>query len=309
MKEMRDNPETPSPSALQLYAKPSALRFLLAAGFDWACMIGAILLASAVDHWLTLLFAVFVVGSRQHALTLLGHEGAHFNISRHNRALNDWITCLVVMWPTFAPLDGYRKFHWGHHKFLGTNQDPERGHRALHPSDWSLPASRMRILALCCRDLLGGGLFELARLMKAMPAVSWGDRLGPPILWAAAAGVLWHFGQLWIMGVWVGAYVTVFLALFRLRIWTEHLGIDDLGTSGSYLLTANWFERFTVFPHYTWLHYEHHRWPAIPCWHLTKVRSLMVKATPVTLGELLSGFESGSYPSEAMNALRAQARS
>ncbi|MBU0799788.1 MAG: fatty acid desaturase, partial [Alphaproteobacteria bacterium] len=55
--------------------------------FDWALIVGSIALFMAYKNPLTFVLAVLVVGNRQHALTILGHDGTHFTISK-NRFIN-----------------------------------------------------------------------------------------------------------------------------------------------------------------------------------------------------------------------------
>src|SRR5208282_4423229 len=54
---------------------------------DWAVIVGAVTVAHVFSNPLTWLLALLVIGNRQHALAILGHDGTHFTLS-HDRRLN-----------------------------------------------------------------------------------------------------------------------------------------------------------------------------------------------------------------------------
>lgn len=55
-------------------------------------------------------------------------------------------------------------------------------------------------------------------------------------------------------------------AVFWMRTWLEHVGLEAAGRKESHRLSANALERFLFFPHNTWLDYEHHLYPQVPYW-------------------------------------------
>ena len=93
----------------------------------------------AVFVWpnpLTVLIAGLVIGNRQHALALLGHDGTHFTIT-YKRKVNDVLTNLLTWVPLGLTLDGYRNLHKFHHQFLGTESDPEVVYKGLKAEEWT----------------------------------------------------------------------------------------------------------------------------------------------------------------------------
>ena len=64
-------------------------------------------------------FAVAFIGSRQHALLVLMHDGVHYRLLR-NRRLNDWMSEVILAWPHLVTARQYRKNHFAHHKYLNT---------------------------------------------------------------------------------------------------------------------------------------------------------------------------------------------
>ena len=98
--------------------------------------------------------------------------------------------------------------------------------------------------------------------------------LGPLILWSAAGLVLYRLDSLWILGVWAISLITGFWAVFRVRAFTEHVHVPMKGKETSHRFTAGWLARFYFFPHNTYCHYEHHKWPQVPFYNLPALRQL-----------------------------------
>ena len=52
---------------------------------DWAVIAASLALFWRWPSALTLLAAILITGNRQHALTVLGHDGTHYTLSRNTR--------------------------------------------------------------------------------------------------------------------------------------------------------------------------------------------------------------------------------
>lgn len=261
--------DDPLRSEIRKLERPSTARYLGRALGNWA-EIGAIFLV-AHHFWNppVVFLCVLLLGTRQHALAMLGHDGAHRAVSR-NRTLNDAITSLLVFYPIYGGLDGYRHFHFSHHRLTGRDEDPEFAFKRRYPADWDLPLERGRLFRLLLLDLSGWNARQLLQVGALAPPRSLADRVGPLLWHLGAAWVLWKLELLWIAPVWVWAFLTSHWAVFRLRVWTEHTG-----TRGTHRIRATWLERLLIVPHNTWYHWEHHRFPGVPCWNLPAVRDLL----------------------------------
>ena len=105
--------------------------WLTDAAIDWLVIGGALADDPAyVPHFYTVLAGILIIGNRQHALAILGHDGTHYTLSR-NAALNDFLTNLFCFWPLGLTVSGYRALHYAHHKNTGTENDPELGHKRM----------------------------------------------------------------------------------------------------------------------------------------------------------------------------------
>jgi fatty acid desaturase len=95
-------------------------------GLEWLLILAALALWARVPEPAVWLLAFVVIGTRQHALVNLAHEGAHYNLSRNHR-LNDWICDLLCAAPVLLETSSYRRGHLPHHVHLGDAElDSER---------------------------------------------------------------------------------------------------------------------------------------------------------------------------------------
>src|SRR5579864_8955593 len=113
----------------QLSAR-SLFPWLFDAAFDWMVIASALALIQLWPHIWTIAAGMLLIGNRQHALAILGHDGTHYTISR-NGAVNDFLTNLLCFWPLGLTVSGYRTLHYAHHKHTGTEHDPELGHKRM----------------------------------------------------------------------------------------------------------------------------------------------------------------------------------
>ena len=249
------------------------LRWLLAALIDWAIIIGAMWFAVTGGEWWMYLIALFVVGNRIQGLALLGHEGAHYMVSK-NKVLNDFLTNIFTFYAYGFNVEPYRHMHIKHHEYLGSQLDPELDEKRKTATAWDLPMSRKDMIVQFLRDCSFGAVRE------ELSFVSW---LGKPkskvdfAIHLAWYGVV--LGSLYMLGgfmlilkvvlIWEIAVATTFWAMFRLRMYTEHMGNAD-----AYRIKASWWAKLFFLPHNTWYHWEHHYNYNVPFFRLPKLRKL-----------------------------------
>jgi fatty acid desaturase len=240
---------------------------------DWSIVVAAYWAAARAHHWLAYGIAILIIGTRQHALGILAHDGAHGLISR-NRMVNRLLTELGA-WPLFVNVHGgYKEWHWEHHRELGTNADSELfGFRRL-PA-YQAPVSLARVIALFCTALLGLGLHELIMFVVLVRPRGFMNWLLLSGFWVAVFGIAWWLGVLWVPLMWIVALCTSFWAVFRVRTFGEHVGtLAGPGQEASHRHEVGLLGRFFFFPHNVWYHYEHHLYAAVPFFNLPKVRAL-----------------------------------
>ncbi|MDP2837866.1 MAG: fatty acid desaturase [Candidatus Moranbacteria bacterium] len=256
------------PEMMLELSTPRPWRWLSGVLFDWACIISVLVLVWLTFHPLVILLAIVVIGNRQHALSIMAHDGGHF-LAAKNKWLNDFLTVTFAFYPLSIGLSGYRKFHFAHHSFMGTENDPEFPSKKLDTPFWDLPTTPHNIFWLAIKDLSGLNIRTLWHLIQTFPRVTPMDFIGPVLWWTIVGGILLSFHLWWVIALWIIATATSFLACFHLRVWTEHVG-----TTSVHRISPLWWQRLIFLPHNTWCHYEHHEWPTIPYWRLPKSRSL-----------------------------------
>jgi fatty acid desaturase len=223
---------------------------------NWFVIAAAIFLAYLFNHIAGYVLAVLIVGTRQHALAVLAHEGAHHHVIRHRR-LNDALTCVFCFWPLGVGLHGWRKFHFKHHRTVGTAADPELAIKQKYPGRWSPQTNQLRQFVA---DLLGLSVLETTMLIRLAKPERVSDVLGPAATILAGWAAVLYWADWRALAIWHGAFVTSFWAVFRLRAFTEHVGT----TSTHRLSEPPLWKKLLFLPENTWLHWEHHKLPAVP---------------------------------------------
>lgn len=239
-------------------------RWMFALVIDWLIIVLSIWGACYFEQWALYILAWLIVGNRQHALTVLGHEGVHRLISR-NQILNDALSNIFCFWPLTMSIHGYRRFHFQHHRFLKTDNDPEK--ILLEMDYFSLPVTAKTLTFRVIKDLLGLGVFDTSFVLDKMRASNFLDRALPFIFLFVVSAIfillsLWEVPLIWIISMCTSQF-----AITRLRTWTEHTGI-----SGTHKFSANNFILHAIYPHNIWIHQEHHDNPLIPFYNLPLAR-------------------------------------
>lgn len=240
---------------------------------DWLTIVAVFYVVHLVNHWAIWPPASLIIGARVHALGLLAHDATHRTAFK-NRFLNDVLGEVFVFWTFLMVLDdGYRPWHFEHHRKLGTPEDPELSYRSLRP--YNEAVSWKRIWLIFALDMLGLGIIGLFRFLKAVFPYKRPIRfLGPILLWAAFATITIYTDNLWILLLWTYSLLGGFWAVFRIRTWTEHIEVTPMGKETSHRFLANPIACFLFFPHNTYCHYEHHVWSQVPYYNLPRLRSL-----------------------------------
>lgn len=264
------------------------MRWLLDVVVNWSTIILFFYIAVRADGFWTFLTMGFLIGSRLHALALLGHDGAH-RLAVPNRAINDFLTDWLIAYPLFVVTEGYREWHFEHHRHLGTAKDPELdSYRGQRPYVGKLTAKK--VVGVFLLDLTGFGFFGLLKFMKAVfPRRRPSLFLGPIIFWIVFAVATFGTGRGWIFGLYVYSIVGGFWAIFRFRSWTEHVGVAREGKENSHRFATNRLVRYLFFPHNTHCHYEHHRWSQVPYYNLPKLREKSIARRILPLRAIFSG--------------------
>lgn len=274
-------------TTLQAFTRRRPSRWLAAAALEWTIILGLVWACVATGFWPLWVVAIFVIGTRQHALGILAHEAVHSLVST-NRVVNDLLGNLFAAYPLTYPVEGYRVAHLKHHGTLDTPADPERLTIDLYPEEWTFPMSRRRAVWLLVRDVFGIHQVAVKDLMKyiwQLPDGRWIPHLARVVAWhavvialAVATGHLLAYVLLWIVPL-----LTVAVMCFRIRTVAEHSGIydgevrfqrasmDTVATTRT--ITGNRVMQFLFGPYHMCYHVEHHLYPNVPVFELRRLHA------------------------------------
>ncbi len=264
----------------------SLFPWLTHAVMDWIVIGAALAMIQLRPQFFTALAGILIIGNRQHALAVLGHDGTHYTLSRHAR-LNDVLTNLFCFWPLGLTVSGYRALHYAHHKHTGTAEDPELGHKRLRAPQWDLPATPLKILRYALLDLIGYSLADYLIIVRFAKPQSRREYAPLVLFHSVALCVLLACGLWPIAAAWYFSLVTSFMMFFRLRLWLEHQGTDE-----TQRIALNSWQGAILAPHNAWHHWEHHKYPTIPYHKLPEVRRRLRGPAIFRLRDLIAAFAS-----------------
>jgi fatty acid desaturase len=270
------------PAILKQLSQTAMLPWVLRVIFDWLQIAFAFFLILKFPHPVTYLFSWMLLGIKMNSLEILMHDAAHFTLSR-NRQLNDFLGYTLVSIPLGASLSGYRKFHLEHHRHQGTERDPEIHYQSARPR-WARPLNPARLRYLFLTDLIGFGLVDIMHGLKGIRPQKKFEPILNGIFLASVLYLSWKMNALVIVPFWLLAGATSHWALFRLRTFTEHAGVDLTPR-----FKASPFYRYILFPHNTHMHHEHHAFPTVPLWNLPKLRENLVSVEIQSESQLFDG--------------------
>ena len=219
----------------------------------------------------TVLAALLLLGARQLGMAVIYHDCSH-GVFFRTRWLNDVVGHWLAGGLLNTSMYAYRSYHLKHHKFAGTEDDPDLGIASAYPT------SRASLKRKLTRDLSGRTGWKA---LKAQVAKFRFDRNLPFVLsHVALLGVLWLSGAPWAYLLWWLAYVFVHQLVTRLRFMGEHgVAVDRLSPDArenTCTTLVSWWERLLVAPNYVNFHLEHHLSAAVPCYRLAPLHELLV---------------------------------
>ena len=260
-----------------------ALSARLIAG-EWLTLIALITMAKLVDHPIFTIFAIVAIGSRQHSLAILMHEGAHYHLSNH-RGINDRLAEVFAAWPLFIDLSSYRKTHFEHHNHTNTLNDPDW--RRKQNADWCFPKTPSQMVVLWLKVL-----FDLRSKLAFVASVSglhgffarsdWWKGLPRIAYWIGCVCLFLRFrlgADLFMF--WLIPYLFVFYPIAHLRSIAEHFGLDhhlDDPLTQTRTTMAGWFESLLICPNHINYHLEHHLAPSVPSYNLPALHRVLMES-------------------------------
>jgi fatty acid desaturase len=238
-------------------------------------------------------FALCIVlsGIHLHRLAIFGHDAAHFLFSKNHR-LNDLLANIFCYYPLGATVAGYRPWHLEHHRYVGTDRDPELVFKSGRL--YQLPVSRKTFARRAIFDMIGAGTIEILKLLNAIRPRTLRDFLGLSVYWAAMAAAAVYFHKVEILAMHMVSIFSVFWMVFRIRNFSEHIG-----TTTTHRFSASPLWAYLVFGHNTFYHFEHHSKASVPAHLLPELRTQSPSQPVLSLTELFDLFATGTAHSDS----------
>jgi len=280
-------PERLPPAKIKELSALQPGRALAATAEEWAAIAASIAICVYFWHPALYLLAVMVIGSRQHALLILGHDASHYRYLP-TRWQNDLFANLLLMWPTFASVEGFRKFHGTHHQFTNLPGDGNRHiwytHDAMGELEpgWVFPKTRLGLaLVLLRRAFFFTGMFWIVRGLV-------GSFLIPSPHWMLVAKLAFYLGVAGALTVfdawggfllyWLVPFCTWHILVQYVRIICEHSAVES--DEEEYSITRStiptWLESIFILPRNVGYHLEHHWYPSVPFYRLPELHQQLM---------------------------------
>jgi fatty acid desaturase len=282
----------PTPEFREQLRRIPNLRNALAVVALYAQTIAIVVLAVHFGNWprnlpvnLLVWVAAFVLMGRAHAqFAALMHEAAHRLLFR-NRKLNDFVGRWLLGFPSFTPIDAYRRGHMAHHR---EEFGPDEPDIALYRG---YPISRDSMRRKLVRDATGQTGWKLFKgLLGAARSQNQAIRFQARAIVASqvvliAIGVALHHPWVYFI-LWFAPYLTVWRVINRLRSIAEHGGMQR---SKDRRLTTHSVKqsppsRFFLVPFHIGWHLAHHVDAGVPMAHLPRLHAELQRAGYVTDG-------------------------
>ncbi len=224
-----------------------------------------------INKWYVYVAAFVLIGALQHAMSILQHESVH-SLLFPSKKLNDFIGNYFLSYTIGFSLD-YRYIHLNHHKYLGTDMDPDESNYKDFPN--TKKAFVKKIVTEfsgigAVKQFLSSGSTSSSRRSYSL--------VGIIITQLIIFSLFFIFSNfIFYFILWLFPLVTVAKGLSQTRNLAEHLVRIDAPSGAERLRTfkSNAVERFFFAPLNFNYHAEHHWYPMVPYYNLPRLRSLL----------------------------------
>ena len=254
---------------------------------NWLQILAAMALFFYFPNVLTFLLSVIVIGSRQFALAVLAHDGAH-NLLFSNEKINDFVSQWFCAFPLFSDNRPYRPYHLAHHRFTESENDPDLSLSAPFPI--TKASFRRKVI----RDLTGQTGFK--RYSIALKSIfsseadnfegkikKISDKIGgfliTNLVIFSLIAILSHWSIYFLLW-WIPAF-TYYSLIVRIRNIAEHsVTPGETNLNNTRTTKASFLTKYLLVPHHVNFHLEHHLFTNCPWYNLPKVHE-MLKGEPL----------------------------
>ena len=272
-------------------SKVSTFHSLLAILNQWLIIIAAATVAIWSEHWAVYLIAMIIIASRQHAFGILIHDACHYRLFP-NRVANDMITNILVSFHLGMSTSLYRKWHYPHHRYVNTEQDPEVMGEKGSPDIWRWPNTKLHMFKIFLKDALGFNIPQMTSMIglwspwsrihipsKDPGGIPVREKVALVIFTVTGISTLVYFGLVVdYLLLWILPSLTFLNIFFKFRSFAEHKAVvNENELNNTRTVTSNWLESFWLAPCNVGYHLEHHLFPSVPFYNLPKLHRLLME--------------------------------
>lgn len=238
--------------------------------------------------------AIIVIGSRQHCLLMLLHEGAHGRIHT-NKLINRWVSEVFLAFPFFVTHHGFAREHLTHHRLLGDANDPEFLMKE-HLHEYVFPKTTVGLISSFVKHISGMLTFREYSLIMVTAQYSWrvpkAVNVARAIFYSVLATTLWWFDLVWVyLTFWVLPMLTYLVFALYFRLVAEHFGLPEEAEGfETRTVLANRIERFLFAPVSINYHTEHHLYPSVPYYNLASLHRRLMRSSFANKVHLTKGY-------------------
>jgi len=257
---------------MQMLRTPSNTRAAVSVLVNWLLIAAAFALFIIWPNPVSFIASTVLLGARQLGLGILVHDCAHnalFSSLKANNIVGHWLCGMPMNLSVYE----YRHYHMKHHRYAGTEQDPDR----VFVKHYPVPQDSLKRKLV--RDITGrtgirDTIYKIKNfeLSKSYPWLMFHALLiaALSLIGAPEAYLLWWAAELFI-----------FPLVVRLRQIGEHGVAPDRNSLDPRLNTGttivSWWERLLIAPNHVYYHVEHHQYASVPPYNLHKLHKLLLK--------------------------------
>jgi fatty acid desaturase len=277
-------------AVIQELSRPAPAIMIAHIAVEWIAILTAIVVCE--HFWHPVLYAVCVafIAARQHALTVLMHEGVHYRIAT-SKWWNDIIAEVLCAWPVFLPMRGFRRHHFAHHRHMNTDDDPDYVRKKSRA--WQFPKRKSELFRMLLLDATGVNFWmviamfaQVSVLGKPEDAAARRDQnlfqTARILFYVGAFAVLWQLDLLGELALyWIVPLFTWYAMIMHIRSIAEHFAVPrDHFYTHTRTVVPSIFDRVFLVPKNICYHIEHHFYPSVPFFRLPRLHALMMTSDP-----------------------------
>ena len=290
---------------IKKYQKKSDMKSLVALLFDFGLIIISIssvvyyskLYGINTYYYILFFINAIIVGSRLHGFAALAHDAIHYSLFK-NKKLNN-ILGNILFWLIFYSFEGKRNLHFTHHAFVNHHSNDPK-YLISSKVDQAIDNSPIRLILFFL--FLMTGLLGIYMFLKGI-ANTYGltsankkvkkskDNLPEKNKYYKLLFYLVIFSFISYFSIWFEFFIYYIFPLFSffmtstwVRVLSEHSHIpnsknrdNDNFFGHTRTVTANWLEGFLFAPHNAHYHVEHHLFPTVPFYNLSKLHKKLME--------------------------------